>query len=63
VRPSRRVAFIEEHTTGFDEFAAYARATKWSEIEHASGLPRSALLYAVNEYMRANAVMSHYGMV
>ncbi|MBP0588284.1 FdhF/YdeP family oxidoreductase [Paraburkholderia sp. LEh10] len=56
------VAFIDEHTTGFDEFAAYARAADWSEIERVSGLTRAALLDAAGEYMRANAVMAHYGM-
>ena len=56
------VAFIEEHTTGFEEFAACARATEWSDIEKASGLPRTALLDAATEYARANAVMAHYGM-
>ncbi|WP_250535755.1 FdhF/YdeP family oxidoreductase [Caballeronia sp. AZ10_KS36] len=56
------VAFIEEHTTGFEEFAACARQTEWSEIEQISGLPRSALLEAANEYMKAKAVMAHYGM-
>jgi molybdopterin-dependent oxidoreductase alpha subunit len=56
------VAFIEEHTTGFDDFAACARGTAWSEIERISGLPRAALLEAAEEYMRASAVMAHYGM-
>ncbi|HEY4298935.1 MAG TPA: FdhF/YdeP family oxidoreductase [Paraburkholderia sp.] len=56
------VAFIEEHTTGFEEFAACARATEWSEIERVSGLGRAALLEAAAEYMKANAVMIHYGM-
>ena len=56
------VAFIEEHTTGFEEFAACARSTEWSEIERVSGLGRAALLEAAAEYMKANAVMIHYGM-
>ncbi|SAL51595.1 oxidoreductase alpha (molybdopterin) subunit [Caballeronia cordobensis] len=56
------VAFVEEHTTGFDEFAACARQTQWSEIERVSGLGRAALCDAADEYMRANAVMAHYGM-
>lgn len=56
------VAFIDEHTTGFEEFAACARNTEWSEIEKVSGLERAALLEAATEYMRANAVMAHYGM-
>ncbi|CAL8480611.1 Protein YdeP (plasmid) [Caballeronia sp. S22] len=56
------VTFIAEHTTGFEEFAAYARKTEWSEIERVSGLTRSSLLEAANEYMKSNAVMAHYGM-
>ncbi|SAL85508.1 oxidoreductase alpha (molybdopterin) subunit [Caballeronia arvi] len=56
------VAFIEEHTSGFDAFAACARETEWSEIERISGLGRAALGDAAAEYMRANAVMAHYGM-
>ncbi len=56
------VAFVDEHTSGFEEFAACARATEWSEIERVSGLTRAALLDAAGEYMRANAVMAHYGM-
>ncbi|VXB32919.1 Protein YdeP [Burkholderia sp. 8Y] len=56
------VAFIAEHTTGFEDFAACARKTEWSEIERVSGLPRSALLEAADEYMKAKAVMAHYGM-
>ncbi|WP_028210293.1 FdhF/YdeP family oxidoreductase [Paraburkholderia mimosarum] len=56
------VEFIDTHTTGFEEFAACARATEWSEIEKISGLGRAALLEAADEYMKANAVMAHYGM-
>jgi molybdopterin-dependent oxidoreductase alpha subunit len=56
------VAFIEEHTTGFEKFAACARETQWGEIERISGLGRAALCEAASEYMRANAVMAHYGM-
>ncbi|MDR5837411.1 FdhF/YdeP family oxidoreductase [Caballeronia sp. LZ034LL] len=56
------VEFIEQHTTGFDDFAAHARSTDWRDIERVSGLPRTALLEAADEYMHANAVMVHYGM-
>ncbi|CAL8480674.1 FdhF/YdeP family oxidoreductase [Caballeronia sp. S22] len=56
------VAFIEEHTTGVEEFASFARNAEWSEIERVSGLPRAALQEAAGEYMRANAVIAHYGM-
>jgi len=56
------VAFIEEHTNGYEDFAACAHKTEWAEIERVSGLGRGALLDAANEYMRANAVIAHYGM-
>jgi formate dehydrogenase major subunit len=56
------VAFIDEHTTGFDAFADYVRRTRWEELERVSGLPREALLEAADEYMRAKAVIAHYGM-
>ncbi|WP_042305781.1 FdhF/YdeP family oxidoreductase [Paraburkholderia terrae] len=56
------VAFIAEHTTGFDTFAAYVRDIGWEELEQASGLPRQALMAAADEYMRAKAVIAHFGM-
>ncbi|MFX1766295.1 FdhF/YdeP family oxidoreductase [Paraburkholderia sp. A1RI-2L] len=55
-------AFIDEHTTGFTGFATCVRSTSWEEIEQVSGLGRAALLEAATDYMRANAVMAHYGM-
>ncbi|AWL93020.1 FdhF/YdeP family oxidoreductase [Bradyrhizobium ottawaense] len=56
------VAFIQEHTAGFEEFAAFCRAQEWDEIERASGLTRMALREAANTYMAANAVIANYGM-
>ncbi|MET4186084.1 molybdopterin-dependent oxidoreductase alpha subunit [Bradyrhizobium sp. JR7.2] len=56
------VAFIEQHTAGFDEFAAFCRAQDWGQIERASGLSRTAMLDAANTYMAANAVIANYGM-
>jgi molybdopterin-dependent oxidoreductase alpha subunit len=56
------VAFIAEHTLGFKEFAARARATSWSEIEHCSSLTRQDLESAASAYMCAKAVMAIYGM-
>src|SRR4051794_21076652 len=55
-------AFIREHTQGFEEFAQFARQTEWTDIEQVSGLPRADLERAADEYMKANAVMAHYGM-
>ena len=36
-------AFIEEHTHGFEEFAAAARATDWDEVLRATGLERERI--------------------
>ncbi len=54
--------FIAEHTYGFEEFAAYVRATDWESIERESALPRAALEQAAAEYMRASKVIGIYGM-
>jgi molybdopterin-dependent oxidoreductase alpha subunit len=56
------VDFISEHTTGYEAFAGYARDTSWAEIEKVSGLQRSAIEAAGDEYMKAKAVMVHFGM-
>jgi molybdopterin-dependent oxidoreductase alpha subunit len=55
-------AFIEQHTAGFDEFAAFCRAQQWDQLERLSGLDRTALLDAANVYMAAKAVIANYGM-
>ncbi|UFN47383.1 FdhF/YdeP family oxidoreductase [Roseomonas sp. OT10] len=55
-------AFVSAHTTGFEAFAAAARATPWAEIEAQSGLPRAALEDAARVYARSKAVMAIYGM-
>jgi molybdopterin-dependent oxidoreductase alpha subunit len=55
-------AFIAEHSYGFEEFAAYVRASDWRLIERASGLSRAALEQAAAEYMRASKVIGIYGM-
>ncbi|GGD70884.1 FdhF/YdeP family oxidoreductase [Caballeronia grimmiae] len=54
--------FIEQHTVGFEAFADYVRAASWDDIERVSGLARRDLEAAADEYMRASAVMAHYGM-
>jgi molybdopterin-dependent oxidoreductase alpha subunit len=56
------VAFIEQHTAGFEEFAAFCRRQRWEELERASGLSKAALLDAANVYMVSNAVIANYGM-
>jgi len=54
--------FIAEHTSGFDEFAAAARAADWNEIERLSGVARAELAQAAQTYVRAKAAMLLYGM-
>ena len=55
-------AFIAEHTSGFEEFAASLRETSWESIEHESGLPRVRLEEAASVFAKARAVMAVYGM-
>ena len=54
--------FIEQHTTGLDEFEKQARATKWEDIEHESGLSRAAIEAAAAVFIKAERVSSFYGM-
>jgi molybdopterin-dependent oxidoreductase alpha subunit len=54
--------FIATHTVGFEDFARYVRGVAWRDIERVSGLTRDALEAAADEYVKANAVMVHYGM-
>ena len=56
------VAFIAEHTHGFDAFAASMRAAQWPDIERESGLGRSALEEAAGVFAKAKAVIAVYGM-
>jgi len=56
------VDFIEQHTKGFDEFAAFARSRSWEEIERESGLSQAALREAADVYCNARTVIGIYGM-
>jgi molybdopterin-dependent oxidoreductase alpha subunit len=56
------VAFIERHTHGYEQFAAFCREQDWAVIEQESGLTFAQLKEAADVYMRANAVMLNYGM-
>ena len=56
------IAFIEEHTHGYAEFADCARALTWDEIERESGLTRAAIESAAEVYRKADAVIGIYGM-
>jgi len=55
-------AFVAEHTSGFEAFAAAARAAQWSDIERESGVSRAELEQAAQTYARAKTAMIMYGM-
>jgi molybdopterin-dependent oxidoreductase alpha subunit len=54
--------FIQQHTTGFEEFAAAARDYPWEELERVSGLTRAQMQEAAETYAMSDAVMMVYGM-
>ncbi|MGN6479197.1 FdhF/YdeP family oxidoreductase [Luteibacter sp.] len=55
-------AFIEEHTTGLETFAAAAAQASWEDIERHSGLTRSDLEAAADVYVQSRNVIGVYGM-
>ena len=56
------VAFIEQHTHGFEEFASYCRNTSWDTIEKGSGLTRAEIERAARTYAKSKACLGIYGM-
>ncbi|MFO1037961.1 MAG: FdhF/YdeP family oxidoreductase [Geminicoccaceae bacterium] len=56
------VAFIEEHTHGFEAFETAVRGHDWPELEARSGLTREAMEEAADVYGRAQAAIGIYGM-
>ncbi|HEX3859419.1 MAG TPA: FdhF/YdeP family oxidoreductase [Pseudolabrys sp.] len=54
--------FIAEHTHGYDDFVAAVDASQWKDIEHCSGLTRSAIEAAAEVYAHAKSVIFIYGM-
>jgi molybdopterin-dependent oxidoreductase alpha subunit len=54
--------FIATHTNGYPALEADLRATKWEDIETASGLPRTALASVAAAYAKSNATIIPYGM-
>ena len=55
-------AFINEHTQGFEAFAAFCRETAWTDIERESGLARAQIETAAATYASAPAAICVYGM-
>ena len=56
------IAFIQEHTNGFDAFERAVRACTWQAIEREAGLSQAALEDAAGVYCKAGAALGVYGM-
>jgi molybdopterin-dependent oxidoreductase alpha subunit len=54
--------FIQQHTHGFDDFAAFCKQIDWTLIERKSGLRRAAIESVAKIYAGSNAVILNYGM-
>jgi molybdopterin-dependent oxidoreductase alpha subunit len=54
--------FIAEHTSGFDAFAADARAENWDDILHESGVSRDDIEQLTQVYIKGKAVIATWGM-
>ena len=54
--------FVEQHTTGVDEFIQSCRDATWAEIERESGLSEAAIRQAADVYIAAERVIGVYGM-
>ncbi|MFZ6686652.1 FdhF/YdeP family oxidoreductase [Undibacterium sp. SXout11W] len=55
-------AFIDEHTSHFDVFAADVEAESWDAITTESGLSKTQLQAVANTYMSAKSVIACWGM-
>jgi molybdopterin-dependent oxidoreductase alpha subunit len=60
--PVLDLAFIEQHTHGFDEFVRDLNSTGWDKLLRISGLSRDQLQRVANVYMNARSVIICYGM-
>ena len=54
--------FIEQFTTGFDEFAAHVRATPWPHILEHSGVARELIARAAQIAMRSERIICCWAM-
>lgn len=55
-------AFIEQYTSGFEEFANFCRNADWSAITNETSLSRGDIEAAAQTYAKAKAVILVYGM-
>ncbi|QFY62795.1 FdhF/YdeP family oxidoreductase (plasmid) [Rhizobium grahamii] len=56
------VPFIEQHTTGFEDFIDCVRRVSWTDIERESGLAEADIRNAGDIYVKAERVIGVYGM-
>ncbi|GGB19559.1 oxidoreductase alpha (molybdopterin) subunit [Sphingomonas metalli] len=56
------LAFIAEHTQGFDRYADWLRAQDWDELERRSGLHRADMEATARVYAAAGPTIGIYGM-
>lgn len=55
-------SFVEQHTSGFEEFLAAVRAADWAAILRESGLSKDELEQSARIYAKSKAVLAIYGM-
>ncbi|MCW5860256.1 MAG: FdhF/YdeP family oxidoreductase, partial [Caldilineales bacterium] len=55
-------AFIDQHTTGFDEMATHVNAAEWSMIEREAGLTRAELQQIADIYLQSERVIICWAM-
>jgi len=56
------VDFIEQHTTGVDEYLAQVEATPWAQIIEQSGLSQTEITQAADVYQQAKRVIITWAM-
>jgi len=63
-RPGRVLdhPFIEEYTSGFDDYAAAVKNTSWHDIEEGSGLQRQQIREMADIYLKADSVIACWAM-
>ena len=55
-------AFIDERTTGFEEWKAALATLSWEQVEEQSGLAQKEILKAAHTYIKADSVISCWAM-
>ncbi len=55
-------AFVEEHTSGFDDYAAAVRALDWDDVRDATGLTRAEIESLADEFVRSERTIVCWAM-